>query len=376
MRIAEIISDTNVGGAGVLLLNRLACTDLEKYSVCVCLPKGSALAARLEALGAEYTEIACAGDRSFELGAIPKYVRTIKKLAPDIVNVHGCLSARIAAKICGVPVKICTRHCFYPIKYRNSLVKLVVCGLNSALSDCFIAVAHSARDNLRSLGVRPDKIRVIINGARELERYSRQERAEIRGSLGISEDTFVLIICARLEPCKGHGHFLKIVNRLRHENKNVKALIVGGGGLENTLKKQAEEYGLADSVIFTGFVDDVTPYMNIAQLNVNCSIGTETSSLALSEGMSLGLPAVVNDYGGNSYMVKHGVNGFVCDCRNAEEAASYISLLMNDKELYARTSRAARERFENELNARIMTEKTNLLYDGLYKSVTEQSLKA
>lgn len=151
MRIAEIISDTNVGGAGVLLLNRLSCTDLEKYSVCVCLPKGSALAARLEALGVEYTEIACEGDRSFELEAIPKYVRAIKRLAPDIVNVHGCLSARIAAKICGVPVKICTRHCFYPIKCRKPFAKRVIGGLNSAISDCFIAVAHSARENLLSL---------------------------------------------------------------------------------------------------------------------------------------------------------------------------------------------------------------------------------
>lgn len=224
--------------------------------------------------------------------------------------------------------------------------------------------------------MKPDKIRVIINGARELERYSQQARSELRRRLGIPKDTFVLIMCARLEPCKGHGYFLKIINRLRRENKSVKALIVGGGGLEATLKKQAEKYGLADSVIFTGFVDDVTPYMNIAQLNINCSVGTETSSLALSEGMSLGLPAVVNAYGGNPYMVRHGVNGFVCDCTRAAVAAEYIKRLMTDKRLYERMSQAARERFENELNARIMTEKTNLLYDGLYKAVTEQSLKA
>ena len=39
MRIIEAISDTNIGGAGILLVNRLKHTDREKYKTTVLIPK-------------------------------------------------------------------------------------------------------------------------------------------------------------------------------------------------------------------------------------------------------------------------------------------------------------------------------------------------
>ena len=108
--------------------------------------------------------------------------------------------------------------------------------------------------------------------------------------------------------------------------------------------------------------------MNIVDINVNCSTGTETSSLALSEGMSLGIPSVVSDYGGNPYMVCHGINGFVCPQGEYLKMAEYIKLLIDDKKLYLNMSLEALRRFENELNAQAMTKETNRLYDVLYKA--------
>ena len=111
-------------------------------------------------------------------------------------------------------------------------------------------------------------------------------------------------------------------------------------------------------------VDDVAPYMNITDINVNCSIGTETSSLALSEGMSLGIPAIVSDYGGNPYMVHNGVNGYMFPKRDARDLSEKI-LLFENKELYKRLSYGAIARFEKELNARRMTKDTEKLYASL-----------
>ena len=105
MKIIEIISDTNIGGAGVLLVNRLKNTDLKKYQTAVALPKGSMLTQRLLDIGVRCIEIDCRGDSSLEVGAIAKYVRLFKKERPDIINCHGALSARIAAKVCRVPIK-------------------------------------------------------------------------------------------------------------------------------------------------------------------------------------------------------------------------------------------------------------------------------
>jgi len=162
------------------------------------------------------------------------------------------------------------------------------------------------------MGIDTQKISVIINGSCALRKIDDKEKKVLRTKLGISDKTAVLVFCARLEKCKGHEWFMNAVKCLCDKNVDFKALIVGDGSQREALIKLCRKLGVFDKVIFCGFSNDVAPFMNIADININCSIGTETSSLSLSEGMSLGLPAVVSDYGGNPYMVRHGVNGFVC----------------------------------------------------------------
>ena len=133
--------------------------------------------------------------------------------------------------------------------------------------------------------------------------------------------------------------------------------------------------GLSPYVRFTGFADDVSPYYNIMDINVNCSVGTETSSLALSEGMSLGIPAVVSDYGGNPYMVRHGVNGLVYPTGRYDILAREIHRLASDERLYRQLSGGAYRRFLTELNAKQMTENTERLYRVLYDRAVSKPLK-
>jgi glycosyltransferase involved in cell wall biosynthesis len=143
-------------------------------------------------------------------------------------------------------------------------------------------------------------------------------------------------------------------------------LIVGEGSQRCALEDLAGRLGIAHRVTFTGFCDNVAEYMNLFYINVNCSVGTETSSLALSEGMSLGIPAIASDYGGNPYMVRDGVNGFLYPRGNHEELATRIFLLEDDA-LYRRLSVGAYERFRRELNAERMTRATEELYVELLK---------
>lgn len=360
MKIIEVISDTNIGGAGILLINRLKNTDFEKYSVLTVIPPKSALEQRLSQINAPYLIARVAGDRSFDVWAIPKYVRIFCRERPDVVNCHGVMSARIAAKLCRVPVKICTRHCVFPVKRRERLFA----AFSKRISDAFIAVAHSARQNLVDMGIDSDRIYVIINGAQGLKRLCESEKESLRQGLGIDKDTVVIGFCARLEKCKGHAAFLAAMRKLC--DLDVCALIIGDGSQREALEKTCEQYGLCGRVIFCGFVEDVTPLMNVVDVNINCSIGTETSSLALSEGMSLGIPAVVSDYGGNPYMVKDGENGLVYKQGDSEALADKIRLLVKDKGLRNKMGEAAYRRFFEELNAKRMTEKTYTLYGDLY----------
>ncbi|MBE6592612.1 MAG: glycosyltransferase [Ruminococcaceae bacterium] len=363
IKVAEIISDRNIGGAGVLLVNRLKNSDRNTFKTVVILPRGSELKARFEHIGISTVEIDAFADRSFDAKGILVLSSTLKKLKPDIVNTHACLGARVAARIAKIPILIHTKHCIYPIKriWTVPAIKFVNRALDEFLGDKTIAVASVVKKQLVATGIAPSRIRVIINGAEALRHLEKSEREEVRNSLGIAKDDVVVTICARLEKCKDHETFLRAAAYILQENKKYRFLIIGGGTLENDLKAKAIKYDIEKNVIFTGKVDDVAPYMNITDVNVNCSVGTETSSLALSEGMSLGIPAVVSDYGGNPYMVRNGVNGYVFPKRNARALADRI-LKLSKRELYERLSNGALKRFEEELNSVRMTKDTEILY--------------
>ncbi len=377
MRVLEAISDTNIGGAGKLLLTRLRNSDRERITTAVVLPLGSMLTDRFESIGIKcYTVEGCA-DKSFDIGAIKKLSSVIKDFEPDIVNAHGCMSARIASLLCRVPVRIYTRHCAFesPAFIKSFPVRQCVGTLSRVISTDVIAVADAAANDLVDMGIPRKKINVIINGVDGLRKYTEEERKACRAELSL-DGCFAVGICARLEECKDHVSFLRAARVLALKDERYRFLIIGDGSQRKYLEELTLALGITDKVIFTGFTDDVEMYFNCLDLNVNCSVGTETSSLALSEGMSIGLPTVASSFGGNPYMVRDGENGYIYEASDFVSLACKIEKIANDRELYEHMSKRAFERYKEELNAKKMTEETEALYLALGEQKGRDSRRA
>ncbi len=364
MKVIEAISDTNIGGAGVLLVTRLKNSDRSKLHTTVLIPKNSALKERLEAICIPTIEIDGCADRSLDFSAIKKYYSVFRKHRPDLVNCHGCFSARIAAKLCGVPCLIYTRHCAYPPKrwQTTKIGRRFIGKVQHMFCDHIIAVAEAAKQNLVDVGVSPERIEVIINGVEGLRKTDREERNALMRALGFPLDSFVVGICARLEPCKGHIDLLRAAEILLQSFRQYRFLIVGDGSQRKMLEEYCRKQGLSEYVRFVGFCEDVSPYVNLFRVQVNCSVGTETSSLALSEGMSLGIPSVASDFGGNPHMIMNGENGLIYPAAQPRILADKIQRIFSDEILYQRLSDGAYRRYTNEFRAKIMTKKTEDFY--------------
>lgn len=362
-RLLHIITDTNIGGAGVLLLNQLRHFDRNRFDITILLPHGSELATRVRALDYPVIFSRHGADASFQFGAVREYRKLIRQLSPDIVHCHGALSARIAAKQAGVPVRIFTRHCAYPPHgfVTTAPARWFYGQLTGKLSTGIVAVARAARDDLLALGADPDAIRVIINGSEAQRRLDQDQRAEMRKKLGIDDTDIVAGMFARLEECKGHRYFLEALSRLPSDSR-IRGLICGRGSLDGELRAMAERLGIGCRVIFAGFCPDIAPYMNVTQINVNCSVGTETSSLALSEGMSLGLVPVVSNYGGNGDMVRDGTDGFVIPVADPDALAEVLRRLEVDKGLLDSMNREAIRSFNERFTAVRMTRELEDFY--------------
>ncbi len=365
IKVLNILSDTNVGGAGRLLVNYLRNFDRDKIESYVVLPKDSALAPYIREVGYDVIEIEHGQDKSLDFRAIGEIRRVIREVKPDIVHTHSSFSGKLAAFLCGVPVRIYTRHsAFEPPKYLTTFPGKQINGLvNNTLATDIVAVADAAAKNMTDTGVNPRKITVIINGSEEVRRISDEEKAELKSSLGIDSTTFVCGISARLEDYKGHSYLLETMREVTAAHPDTVLLIVGDGSCREALELQARELGIVDKVRFIGFASDVAPYYNIMDLNLNCSWGTETSCLALSEGMSLSLPAIATTYGGNPYMITEGVNGILVPERDSHRMAEAIIKLIRDPALLAEMSVGARRMYEEKFTASAMTRQLEELYE-------------
>lgn len=364
IRVLQVISDRNIGGAGIQLCNLLRHLNPERFRCTVALPRESELTERLVAMGVETVELAHPCDRLLA-ESVREIKGIIRSLGIDIVHANAAVSARMAGKLCGCRV-IHTRHCYFPVETpRGGARQLLLRMGNRWLSDLAIATAPSAAENLMALGFPQRLVRVILNGSDPVREIRAEELAALRRHYGIGEGDSCIGICARLEACKGHRTFLDAAARLKKvlPHEPLRFLVVGEGSLRQSLEAYANGLGLGDAVIFTGFVRDMAPIYRLLRINVNCSCGTETSCLALSEGMSAALPTVATDYGGNRVMIEGG--GLSYPVGDAEALSERLREILTNSALEAELQHRSLESYRCRFTAERMTRETEALYSML-----------
>ncbi|MBE7037501.1 MAG: glycosyltransferase family 4 protein [Ruminococcaceae bacterium] len=365
IKVINVISDANIGGAGKCVLTFLKHYDRQKFDLTVIVPKNSLLIPEIKNLNGKYIEVDGMNNKSLDFKVIKELRKIFCDIKPDIVHAHAAMSARIAAKFSGAKI-VYTRHSvFEPSKtISKGLGKIINGFVNNFFSDKIIAVAEAAKDNLVKTGVDDKKIVVIKNGVDYLERYNDEKITNIKKSYGL-KDEFIMTIAARLTLVKGHDYILEAVKKLKDDNLDFKLLIAGTGEYEENIRNKINILDINDKVIMLGFVSDVEKIVNITNLNLNASFGTEATSLSLLEGLSIGIPAVVSDFGGNGGVIYNGTNGFLVPTKNSGALYEKIKLIMQDKNLYNTLKKGSLEVFENEFTADKVVEKIQGVYISL-----------
>lgn len=373
IKVIEVSSDSNIGGAGKCILTFLKTFDRDSFDVITVVPKGSLLKPEIEELGCKAFEVEYLAEQSLNPKAIFRLRKLFRYLKPDLVHTHASMSARIAAWSLGIPV-VYTRHSVFepekkltvfPGKQLNGLI-------NNLTAKRIIAVAEAAKDNLTQTGVSEKKIKVILNGVEPLTPVSEEEVGKLRMQYHIRPDEKVAAMVARLNPVKGHRYFVEAAKLLKEEGIKAKFLIAGTGEAENALKRQVEEMGLEDTVQFLGFVSDVTPLMQLMDVQVNCSYGTEATSLSLLEGMSLGKPAVVTEFGGNPGVIFDGINGFLTPIKDSNATAEGLKKLFCNEKLYQEISENCKKIYQTRFTAEGNTRAIELLYRSAVRKKGEK----
>ena len=187
IRVLNIVSDTNIGGAGRVLLNYLQYADRAQFHTMVAVPRGSLLKEPLEQVGAEVFEVDGIADRSYDKNDVKLLKNLIDRVEPHIVHTHGALSGRIAGRQCG-KIVIYTRHSAFPVsaKLKYPPGRWVNKLLNEHYSDHIIAVSPAAAENLTDAGISPKHITTMMNGVAPVARCSDEECGVLRKQWGVA----------------------------------------------------------------------------------------------------------------------------------------------------------------------------------------------
>lgn len=373
IRILNIISDTNIGGAGRVILNYLRYADRNKFETLVAIPRGSLLKPLLEEAEVTVYEVDGMADCSYASQDVKALQALIRRVKPDLVHTHGALSGRIAAKRCHVPV-VYSRHSAFPVpaKLKYPPGRWVNKLLNEHYADHIIAVSPATRDNLTEGGISPKKITVVMNGVAPVSPISDEQKAALRQSLGLGKDVFTFGILARIEDYKGHLYLVYAAKLLKDRGySNFRILVAGTGAFEEEVTRAVTEMGVEDVVQMLGFRSDAAALLNILDVQLNASYGTEATSMALLEGMSLGLPTIASDYGGNPFVITSGQNGLLFPSKDSAALADAMAELMDHPEEVAIMREKALETYQSRFTGEVFARNTEQIYENVLKGASK-----
>lgn len=147
-----------------------------------------------------------------------------------------------------------------------------------------LGTAPGVLDECRSMGISASKLHLLPNGL-VLPPFPTRR--------GASRAVAKIVTVARLEPPKRHDLLLEAIASLV-PGRAVELTIVGAGREEVALRQYASTLGLADTVIFTGFVPDPAAHIGSADVFV-LSTSYEGFGNVLVEALACGVPIVASD---------------------------------------------------------------------------------
>jgi len=295
------------------------------------------------------------------LSALIRLFLLIRREQFSIVHTHASVQGvigRLAAWMAGVPVIIHTEHGSIFFDGQKTAATNLYMGMErfmARFTDHLLyqnpyELEYARLHNLTAKA----KVHFVGNGI-DLTHFDRRKTDEAkndepRGSQTARRQTIIVSV-TRLDPIKNVGMLLRAADELRGYRSDWEIRIVGDGLCRSELERFVASRGLAPSVRFLGYRDDVPDVLAQADIAVLTSV-KEGLPRGLMEPMAMGLPVVATDVKGNRQVVVEGLCGFLVPLDDHVALAQRLMLLIDDLDLRRRMGRKAYQRARESFDER------------------------
>lgn len=170
----------------------------------------------------------------------------------------------------------------------------------------------------------------------------------------VANKEFTIVVCGRLTPPKKIDRVLRLAQRLKANNHQVKIQLIGDGELRTELQFQAKELDVTDIVEFVGFTRNPYPYIKSSQLLLSTSCA-EGFSLVICEAMTLGVPVIATRTAGPVQILDDNKYGLLCD-HDDDSIYNAVCRMIDDEGLRTQYSIVGKKRVEEFSILNTMTE--------------------
>jgi glycosyltransferase involved in cell wall biosynthesis len=240
--------------------------------------------------------------------------------------------------------------------------------LSVKLADVVIATNESYRAiDVQRNGIDPDKVYIVRNGP-DLARVRLVEPDPRLTSMGQT----ILGYVGAMNPQDGVDYLLRALRHLVHDLKRTDfyCVLIGDGDSRAALEAQAVELGVADRVMFTGFIpeEELLRYLSTADIcldpNPSSPLNDVSTWIKVMEYMALGKPIISFDLKETRYS---SADAAVYVTPNDEaQFADAIAQLMNDPARRRRMGESGATRVHNALGWHVTSQNLVKAYDRLF----------
>ena len=262
----------------------------------------------------------------------------------------------------------------YSSMYNSIIDKTMVCNGNSKK----ILEEHFKRN--------PDEVQTVYIGVDEEkfnpDRYNKEE-LEKKYLGGTTNKKIISFIC-RISEQKRPLLFLEIIKKLKEKRQDFKVLVVGDGNLLGKMKEKAKKMNLLEDIIFFGEIKNTGEIYKISNVTVNCSL-KEGLALTSYESLSMNVPIVSSDVGGQKELISKDVGEIVKLMQNEEdvylekyspeEINSYVKAInkvLDNLETYKSN---CRKRICENFTISKMIEKMDSIFEETHKNPSKKKIE-
>ena len=274
----------------------------------------------------------------------PLSIREIAQMSefgPDIIHTHcpaaSTVMARILRRDTGAPI-VFTYHTKFDVDIARAVgdgflkqetIKTMISNIE-ACDDVWV-VSEGAGENLRSLGYEGE-YRVMNNGV-DFPKGRGDESLvkELSTEYSLPEGVPVFLFVGRIMKYKGLPIIVDAMKILADRNVDYRMVFVGGGADAEEMQAKVSEYGIGDSVIFTGPIherDKLRAWNTRADLFLFPSV-YDTNGIVVREAAACGLASVLIKDSCAAEGITHDRNGFIIE-ENAHSMAALLEEASKD----------------------------------------------